>query len=736
MSDLVIYRFQPDAMDEDVLRSLCVGKENLLQKMREDIKRAVINKTPRYYLVVGPRGIGKSHFITLLYHDLKMLKGAIPVKLAEEEFSIYRVSDFFSRIFEEINHEKFNYPDDGMPDGITDAVMEYLKSTHNMILLFVENLNQILEDQMGEKDVKKLKSLFQEENIFIVVATSPLVFSAISHKSEPFYNFFDIKNLTEFTKEEVREFIKVIDTLEGVTDTEYYKKIDPIVTLTGGSPRIVILLYDLMRKKCILDIEDAFFKILDEYTSYYQDIFKALTGQKRRILDVLMSIEPATPKEVAEHARLNNKTVITQLRRLEKDGYVVSHKMGNSVKYEVRERLFRLWREQRQPLGRRKLSILIEFIKLWYSSEEREREFLDVLSHLDTDNTLIKKAAYIFWTFSDESKMKVLPDIAQKSHEYGIDIFEAFSESESDKELKRAFEIENLAVLAEEEKYDDFLKELERIIERDKNEVALFLMGIVLLKLNRNEEALQFIDKTLMSNPENAGVWYYRGIALTMLSHYEEALQSFDKALAIDEDSSFWIGKGNASGHLQDFKEALQCFDRAIVVDSRDVDAWMGRGQSLLFLKQYREALTAFEKVLDISPDNQDVQLYKGTAYLNIALQELEKKNFEKGLVYVNSAMDSFLKVWLIHEKEIKKIIIDFFKNLADSKHIEAIDITLKVIIDKKGECAEFLECISKALDIIKTRNLKKYYELHAEKRDIVADLVMNISGSEELLPE
>ena len=36
MSDLVIYRFQPDAMDEDVLRRLLVGSDTLLQEMRNE----------------------------------------------------------------------------------------------------------------------------------------------------------------------------------------------------------------------------------------------------------------------------------------------------------------------------------------------------------------------------------------------------------------------------------------------------------------------------------------------------------------------------------------------------------------------------------------------------------------------------------------------------------------------------------------------------------------------------
>jgi tetratricopeptide (TPR) repeat protein len=739
MSDLMIYRFQPDAMDPKTLRTLFVGEENLLRKMREEIQKAVRNRTPRYYLVVGPRGIGKSHFITLLYHDLKKLEEAISVKLSEEEFSVYRVSDFFSRIFEEIEKRKFSSKFKMDENELVDAILEDLKKKDKMIIIFAENLNQVLENQMEEKDVKQLKSIFQQEDMFIVVATSPLMFKTVSQGGEPFYNFFDIKHLRELTEEEVKRMLKITDELEGKSANieQYYAKIDSIVKLTGGSPRIVILLYDLMKNKGdMLDIEKAFFKILDEYTPYYQDVFKILTGQKRRIFDILISIEPATPKEIAEAARLDNNTVITQLRRLEKDGYVISHRMGRNTKYEVRERLFRLWREQRQALGRKKISILIEFIKLWYSSEEREKEFLNAISRLKIDKKFIKTAGYLFLTFSKESKIKFMPDIAKESHMQRIpELLDEFIAAE-DEEMRKAFKIENLAVLAEEEKYDDFLKEFETLLKGiGKNRISSFLVGTILLYLNKYNEALHSIDEVLDSNPENAGAWYVRGISLTNLHRYEEALEAFDRALGLNcKDISFWIGKGNILGHLQQYEEALEAFDRALEIDSRNFDGWNGKGQALKFLGQYEEALEAFDRALGLNGDG-DTLINKATIYLKIATNKFKEYKYINGKENVTYAMNSFLKVWDVKEEEIKRRIADFLRNLIDSKHIEAVEISLEAIYEKE-ELAELLEVISTAVEIIRTKNLKKYYELQIEKRDIVADIVKKLTGSEELLPE
>jgi len=95
--------------------------------------------------------------------------------------------------------------------------------------------------------------------------------------------------------------------------------------LTGGSPRLVILFYEMITRGELENIENAFFKIIDEHTPYYQEIFQLLTGQKRRIFDAVISSEaPITPKQISEVARLDLPTVTTQLRRLEQDGYVIS----------------------------------------------------------------------------------------------------------------------------------------------------------------------------------------------------------------------------------------------------------------------------------------------------------------------------------------------------------------------------------------------------------------------------
>jgi len=160
--------------------------------------------------------------------------------------------------------------------------------------------------------------------MFTVVTTSPLVFPQVSKHEEPFFRFFDIIYLKELTREELKELVREIARIENNEEffgkmEEYGEKIDAVGLLTGSNPRMAILLYDLMSKGKIVDVEKVFFKLLDENTPYYQDVFRLLSAEKRKIFDTLIEIgKPATPKEIAKRARMDDKSVNTQLRRLKK----------------------------------------------------------------------------------------------------------------------------------------------------------------------------------------------------------------------------------------------------------------------------------------------------------------------------------------------------------------------------------------------------------------------------------
>lgn len=758
MSDVVFYRFQPDAMDRGTLERLFTGKKRktLMKKLTKELKTAVKNRTPRYYLFIGPRGVGKTHFVTLLYSDVEeQIGSAMPVKLSEEEFSLYRVSDLLLRILElskdsEIDLSKFERMSD---DEVVVSALEELKSTNKMIVLFMENLNQILGEQMSKQEVQKLRSIFQTENIFTVVTTAPLIFPQVSEHEEPFFNFFDIIYLKELTREELKELVMEIARIENnevflSKMGEYGQKIDAVYVLTGGSPRMAMLLYDLMSKGNLVDVEKAFLKLLDENTPYYQDVFRLLSGGKRKVFDTLIELgKPATPKEIAEKARLEKSgDAYTQLRRLEKDGYVISRRMGKTTKYEVRERLFRLWRElRRQPFAMQKLSILVEFLELWYSLEERKEKFLERFEHLRDarEETIAKEMCYWFLSLPKGYKRELMPRVVKEVYEVGkVKLLDELVYG--DKELKEGAIRAEFEILLEKEEYEVVLKKAEEMIIVDENDAFAWLAkGAALGILERHEEALVATSKGVELDSEEASAWLVKGMALRALERYEEALLTFSKALDLDPKLNIaWRQKGVVLIDLERYEEALEALSKALEFNQGDALAWYGKGLALRGIDRPEEALDAFSKSTALNPKDASAWFNKGSAHLNISTREFESNNYGNALENINSAMkalDSFSK--LSKDKEeakegIKESLTEFVKELIDTKNVEVVEIALLAIFEKKKEFKELFEPIHIAVEIVKSRDVSKFYDLQVEMREVVAEIVNKLTGSEELLPE
>jgi len=378
-----VCRYSPGALDNETLQYLLVGRETLLDDMLEELDRASRSGTPRFFLLTGSRGAGKSHLLSLLYHRIRDdLSGrVIPVRLAEEEYSIFRASDFFLRVLEEMGIETSTLAaldDDSL---VRDAAVDTLAEAAGgrRIAVFVDNVHELF-NQMDKSEVRALRSIFQRTDLFSVIASAPSLFPGISDHDEPFYNFFRVFHLRGLEPAEAKELMKRVARLDGNTAfienfRGYEPGIEGLLHLAGGSPRLAVQAYEAVSRCGTRDMAAVFFRMTDEQTPYYREVFGRLPGQRRIIFDTVLSADtPLTPKDIAERARLNPATVTAQLRRLEADGYVVSRPMKKRTSYEVRDRLFWLWRAMRRPAGRDRVGALIEFLEAWHEREREPRE--------------------------------------------------------------------------------------------------------------------------------------------------------------------------------------------------------------------------------------------------------------------------------------------------------------------------------------------------------------------------
>ena len=650
-SDIVLFRYSPDLISENNLRKLFVRRGEVLESLLKELDDRALKKTPRFFLIVGSRGIGKSHLLSLLYYELKRKSNAmiIPIKMAEEEYSVISASDLFLRVLEEIPEDTSSIRLLKEKDEILYASVERLKEISKkdskMYTLIIENLNNLF-GQFDEGEQKKLRSIFQENDIFSIVSSAPMIFPEISDHDKPFYDFFRVIHLREFSLNEIESHLKNIAELED--NKEFLKEFEnnrPLIqiffNIVGGNPRLVLHFYETVIRNGPKDVVGIFFKILDDHTPYFQKIFQLMTPQKRRIFDTLCFSEgPITPKQVSEVSRIPLPTVTTQLRRLEKEGFVISRPEGRHTKYEVRGRLFRLWRKMRHPLGRKKVSLFLEFLKHWYTPIENKFETkIEILTSVD--KTILKNLSNQAGNLPQKLKEKIP-----------------------------------------------------------------FFDAVLLLSEDKYEDAIKILSEVLKINPENEFALSLKGLALENLGKQEEALETFK------------IAKELAKNDYSRISNSLNILKIYRVLEKKT------------------EAILVIEEIKDLlkGKDSSLIELFVGSCF-DIALLELKDNNIGNGAKIIKLAYDTFLDDLKLIDDKIAAITVTFLKNAADLG-ISVIKTAAEEISKvRKNEYTELIRPIIKAIEIVEDRKIKKYYDLHGEEREIVAEIVKMIDKTDELIP-
>jgi len=711
-------------MPEEFLRQLLTGKEKFLDQQMSEISNSVSNKTPRYILIVGPRGIGKSHIMMLLYYEIKKQLSAkmIPIKFAEEEYSIFRASDIFLRALEERHFDTTEIRSLKDENLILDAAVEQLKLSakeeNKQFIFLIENLHMVFA-QLEKKELQKLRSIFQKNRIFSVLASAPLTFEGISEHDEPFYNFFKITHLEELSLKETKELMKKIAILEQNNQfieefANHEKKIEGIYHLTGGSPRLVVLLYEIITRGDFENLEKIFLKMMDEHTPYYQEIFQMLPPQRRLILDTLMtSPTPLTPKDIANNSRIDEKIVNQQLRRLENDGYLLSHRMKKRTSYEVRERLFRLWRDMRKPLGKNRISIFIDFLTCWYTPEEREGQFKTKFELLSAGNkNLIKEVYYFAESLPPECRVRYLHKYAEKLTKLGAtcEVYYTIKHLKScvnqipDEKLKSSIFSEDGKLRFEKKEYEKALKAFDEALQINPNDIESLCQKCIILNiLNRYDEALKVINYVLDLEPENAFALRIKTSVLGPKEKYEEALESINKSISIEpENPQGYYLQGLSLKCLHRFEESLISIEKSLGINPNDEISLALKGDILIDLGRYDEAIVIFDKILINQPENIEI-LYNKSSALGLS------KKFSDALETIGKALSIIPDDFDLLDRKIQILFnLDQYEDvikLADylltlqPNHLEIL-IIKGMAFNCLGKFDQGLEIFNKVLEI------------------------------------
>jgi tetratricopeptide (TPR) repeat protein len=650
---LALSTFTPSTMSQATLEGMFVQREQLLQSIVEDLATS-IDSTKQYLMLVGARGMGKTHFVSLAYHRLKQqpeLHDRLLIAwLREEEYGVNSWLYLIIEILRSLSQEGIDTAEQiNKLAGLPIPEAEYLANRvlieiigDRTLLIITENIDKLLYG-LGKKEQWKFRSFLQETNCCSILATAPKISDDTSKKDNPFYGFFTPIHLPNFTHADAVAMLIKIANLSGNTQLAKFLNTDEgksrvraLHHLAGGNPRVYALFAQLITEDTLEALLPAVIEMLDKLTPYYQSRVESLgqsDDQQKIVMYLARETRAVTVNEITAQCFISQpKTASKALGELAQKGFVIYTRKGREVYYEISEVLMRLCLEMKNAKNG-DLKLCVDFIRIWFRPNERQ----EYLERLEVDGKL-EHAKYFRLSLANDKSDPVL--LACKR-----DLQASFDDNNPDSALavwRELVSVNNISQtdaqriiqLISSGRSSEALPAIE-VLLIGENVEELHLKGLLLIESARWEEALKIFQKVINLQPDHDSAWFQRGYALDYLGRYEEAIASYDRSLEFKPDKyEAWYNRGIALRILGSYEEAIASYDRSLEFKPDKDEAWNNRGIALDYLGRHEEAIASYDRSLEFKPDRDEAWYNRGIALVNLGRYEEAIASYDRSLEF------------------------------------------------------------------------------------------------------
>ena len=627
--------YNPQLQSAEMSEKLFAVRQKQFELLLNKILQEKENSIPQHYLIIGQRGIGKTTLLKRMeveLHKEQYRQRFIPLLYREEQYNVKDLAEFWlntlDALADSLQSEKcppgiiadidktIRERSGKPPKIIAEEAYKYLmsicdKKLHRRPVLLVDNIGLIFgrldNDKRNKTEQWALRKLLSENGAPVVVGGGITLTDDVNNYGMPFYDFFQIQQLNKLNYE---EFTKLLINLATVTNSdktvfafiqENSFRQKSLLELTGGSPRLTVMLFEQIAKGFSSNIYNDLEILADTITPLYKARFEELPAQQQIILDAIaLNWDAISLNKLAKATRMQNHQLSPQLKRLVDDGWLETtpayKAKGNA--YFISERFFNIYYLIRNSSRRHKDKIycLSRFLEYFYGKEELDR-MSDILSKQDIHSSKEMQLQMAFWN------IKILDK--QKQQQGLENISKAFLESE---ELRKEFDFSE----------EDFL----------------FEEGKKLFTEEKYQEAIVCYNKAIELNPNDENAWCFKGKCLSDMQRYEEAIVCYNKAIELNSNNEdTWGWKGKCLFYMQQYEEAIVCFNKIIELNPNDENAWGWKGKCLFFLQRHEEAIICFNKAIELNPNNEDIWGWKANCLSAI-------QQYEEATVCFNKAIE------------------------------------------------------------------------------------------------
>ena len=694
MMSLTIYN-PTQLSDEDFIDGF-VARSKIADNLILRLKEISQDPTAKHHLILGQRGMGKTSLLRRLSIEIgvdeSLANCMIPLTFREEQYNVHSLAAFWYNCLDSLgdwyekngNAEKaenidtvvakLSQSDATTADTILEEFKKFSKQEKKRPVLFLDNVDIILEGIKGDEQWAFRRTL-QRSNGIIIIGASTVYMEAFSDKDAAFYDFFQVTTLKKLSLNDLRMCLLRLSELRGESGCPVKKIVDEdpgriqtLYDLTGGNPRTLVLLYLLLEKDSDGDVFNDLESLLDQVTSLYKARVEELSNHARVVIDaVALNWDPVIAADAGKKTGLTTSAVSTHLDRMHKEGIIekVSVSYSKKTAFQISERFFNIWYLMRHAPRRQRtrLKWLTGFLRSFYSpeqltvraesvlnassySEASKRDYCLALSEAVDDpawRDLLNRRALAEQPIDSDSNIEDIPSISppasavdwiKKANGFWIDS-KAYDEAEDAFAKAYALDPENPFYWAS----------LGGYFQYGRTDFA------------QSENAYQ---KSLQLKPDDGNTWRQLGnLYFYHLGKYTDAEQLYQRALEINpSDSWAWCVLGQL--YMLEFnreKEALDCCKRSLEINPVNAIAWFTIANAESHSEENFEKIkTTLEKTIEIDPDWALPVSKLGRLYLyEIGDPEKAKLYIERAIELDGNDVRSLIDLAHLYQDEYKE---------------------------------------------------------------------------------
>ncbi len=626
--------------DEEIIEQFVV-RNHELGIVLEVLRGNIHSPSCQHVLIVAPRGRGKTMLLARTAAELrtngKFSEFLLPVHFMEESQEIFNLADFWLETLFHLAREIATHDpelaqelrethaaltdrwhESELGDLARSAVLMAADRLDRKLVLMVENL-QALCESVNKDFGWKLREVLQSEPKIILVASATSRFESLDDVEQPFFELFRIINLERLTTEDCRCLWGAVSGKETSS-----REIRPLEILTGGSPRLLIIIAGFTQHGSMRQLMEELVKLIDEHTEYFRSHLESLPRMERRVyLAVIDLWRPSKPSEIATRARMDVRNVSTMLGRLIVRGAIIAEGSGKKRLYVPAEHLYSIYYKLRRERDEAAVvKNLIYFMAVFYGESE-----LSEMSGKLIAEAIKSKAIRegIERAFAERSRIKG-SSLNKEWQTIGFIREQLLFEKEIDtafeeKDFRKVVETVNLAIASQNASQPTIPELL----------TAKFLLK----KIVAYEQLEDFEDAITTCND--------------MFEHLGESETSEVKEYIVEA----MMRKGNAQRELEHFEGAVAEYNKIIenfdgsetpVIQQHVETAFLFKGITGLMLGRWEDSIAAYEEVIKRlgNSDESSRQIFTAMALVGKGSALRALKNFETAIAACDETIERF----------------------------------------------------------------------------------------------